>query len=72
MQKYVLRFEAKGSTDPQEVTFSAASVQEALEIAKTYAIGDWAELHQDGVVLSRMQLVDDGGVWRISGISPHQ
>ncbi len=69
MQKYVIRFEGRGRAGPQEVAFNALAVQDALEIAKTHAIGDWAELYQNGVPLCRMQLVDDGGVWRVSGIT---
>lgn len=72
MQKYVLRFEGKDPADFQEVTFSAPSVQDALEVAKSYPIADWAELYQDGVALCRMQLMDDNGVWLVSRLDSRQ
>lgn len=72
MQKYVLRFESRNPPEAQEVTFSAPSVQDALEVAKSYPITDWAELYQDGVALCRMQLMDDSGVWLVSRIEQRQ
>ena len=47
-------------------------IQGNLPKKQTKLVLAWAELHQDGVALGRMQLVDDGGVWRVSGINPRQ
>lgn len=69
MQEYVLRFEGADVTDPQEVRFRASSLQDALEVAKNYPTSEWAELYQDGVALCRMQLVDEGGAWRVTGFA---
>ena len=68
MQEYVLRFEGADENGPQEVSFRAASLQDALEVAKTHQTSEWAELYQNGVALCRLQLVDEGGAWRVTGI----
>lgn len=69
MEQYVLRFEGANQNDPQEVCFNASSLQDALEVAKGYPTSEWAALYRNGVALCRMQLVDDGGVWRVIGMT---
>lgn len=70
MRQYTLTYDAAGSAGDQSMTFSALSLDCALEVAKKSASGAWAELHEDGVPVCRMQLVDSSGVWRVSGIRP--
>ncbi|MCR2834971.1 hypothetical protein [Parerythrobacter lacustris] len=50
-----------------EHAFEAVSLDGALEVAKRLVVSEWAELHEDGVEVCRMQLVDSNGLWRIVG-----
>ncbi|WP_435418251.1 hypothetical protein WAB17_01345 [Parerythrobacter aurantius] len=62
----MLVFEGDGPGDRESLSFRALSLESALEVAKKSAVGEWAELHEDGQPVCRMQLIDASGVWRVS------
>ena len=68
MQRYTLRYEEPDKDRAQTVEFRAVSLESALEMAKRYAVGEWAELLEEDVPVCRMQLLDSSGVWRVSGV----
>lgn len=70
MQNYQLRFACEDLASEQSISFYAHSTAGALEIAQERAVGDWAELHSDGRLVSRMRLVDETGVWLIQRRDP--
>lgn len=65
--QYSLKFAADNSAGEQTVSFYAHSTAGALEIAKTSADGDWAELYNGGRMVCRMRLVEETGVWLVEG-----
>ena len=68
MQTYTLIYPAPGGKTRETYEFQALSLESALEVAKRSAVGEWAELHEDGMPVCRMQLVDSSGLWRVSGV----
>lgn len=70
MNHYTLRYDSPVADGDEVVAFRAISLESALEVAKRCAVGEWAELSEDGEPVCRMQLIDSSGVWRISGVKP--
>lgn len=67
MRHYKLIYRDPDGTGNLEHAFVAVSLDGALEVARRLVVGEWAELHEDGVEVCRMQLVDCSGLWRIVG-----
>lgn len=72
MHDYVLIYRRTDGAQMREHAFRAVSFDNALEVAKGLVEGDWAELHEDGVPICRMQLADSGGLWRISSLGTRE
>ncbi len=67
MRHYKLIYRNPDGAGTLEHAFEALSLDNALEVAKRLAVGEWAELYQDNVAVCRMQLVDSSELWRIVG-----
>jgi hypothetical protein len=67
MHHYELRYEAPDPQQVKSLSFDAHTFAGALDIAKKQARGEWAELHEDGRPVCRLELVENTGVWLIGG-----
>ncbi|XUU60877.1 hypothetical protein ACRAQ6_00970 [Erythrobacter sp. HA6-11] len=65
MTQYSLVFAADTKSGVEKLTFHERSVGGALEVAKERARGDWAELFEGDLLLCRIELVDETGVWLV-------